>query len=157
MMLFSLALFLVFGVLIVWVWSRRMKKHSAAWLNPTVGDMMLRDAPPPNIFGAPGVRPGVWTKIIFNGREYSDPAEMPADVRAAYERAVGSVLIDADRDGVPDILEGHAGATVFQSQLNFKDAHDPVERLKKLNEMKESGLITAEEYETKKAEILSEM
>ena len=45
------------------------------------------------------------TRIVVNGREYSGVEEMPPDVRANYERALAH-LPDADRNGVPDILEG---------------------------------------------------
>ncbi|MGH9901578.1 MAG: SHOCT domain-containing protein [Pyrinomonadaceae bacterium] len=34
---------------------------------------------------------------------------------------------------------------------------DPAERLKRLKELKDAGLITEQEYATRKAEILSEM
>ena len=44
------------------------------------------------------------TRIIFNGREYKSPDEMPADVRRLYDQALQQ-LADADRDGIPDILE----------------------------------------------------
>jgi hypothetical protein len=30
------------------------------------------------------------TKIRYDGREYSDPTELPPDVRAAYEKAMGN-------------------------------------------------------------------
>jgi len=50
-------------------------------------------------------------KIIFNGQEYTNVGEMPAEVRKAYEQAMG-VFADKDRDGTPDILEGIGGATI---------------------------------------------
>jgi len=43
-------------------------------------------------------------KIIFNGRVYPSPAEMPSDVRAAYYR-INKFFKDANQDGVPDILQ----------------------------------------------------
>ena len=36
-------------------------------------------------------------------------------------------------------------------------ADDPAEKLKKLGQMRDSGLITSEEFDAKKAELLSEM
>jgi hypothetical protein len=36
-------------------------------------------------------------------------------------------------------------------------ADDPAERLKKLSQLKDAGLVTDEEFETKKAEILSDL
>lgn len=54
-------------------------------------------------------------KILFNGKEYDSPDEMPPDARQAYEAAMGQfndMFADPDRDGVPDIFEnltpGHA-------------------------------------------------
>ena len=36
-------------------------------------------------------------------------------------------------------------------------ANDPAERLKKLSQLKDAGLVTDEEFETKKAEILADL
>ena len=36
-------------------------------------------------------------------------------------------------------------------------ANDPTERLKKLSQLKDAGLVTDEEFEAKKAEILSDL
>ena len=36
-------------------------------------------------------------------------------------------------------------------------AHDPAERLKKLSQLFDAGLISAEEFEAKKAEILADL
>lgn len=47
-------------------------------------------------------------KIVVNGREYSSPDEMPADVRTAFEGALAT-LADKNGNGVPDILELHLG------------------------------------------------
>ena len=47
-------------------------------------------------------------KIVVNGREYSSPNEMPADVREGYERAMAA-LADKNDNGIPDILETHLG------------------------------------------------
>ncbi|MCI0554633.1 MAG: hypothetical protein L0287_27095 [Anaerolineae bacterium] len=44
------------------------------------------------------------TKIIVNGTEYNSLDELPPDIRAKYEQAMGS--LDANRNGVPDFLEG---------------------------------------------------
>ena len=44
------------------------------------------------------------TKIIANGTEYNNLDELPPDVRAKYEQAMGS--LDGNRNGVPDFLEG---------------------------------------------------
>jgi hypothetical protein len=44
------------------------------------------------------------TKIIANGTEYNNLDELPPDVRAKHEQAMGS--LDGNRNGVPDFLEG---------------------------------------------------
>jgi len=44
------------------------------------------------------------TKIIADGREYSSVDELPPDIRAKYEQAMGT--LDSNRNGVPDFLEG---------------------------------------------------
>ena len=44
------------------------------------------------------------TKIIANGNEYNSLDELPPDVRAKYEQAMGT--LDTNRNGVPDFFEG---------------------------------------------------
>ncbi len=67
----------------------------------------------PDIFeglGSPGTRRIVInqtkvSKIIYNGREYSSREEMPADERAEYDKAMGRLGADENKNGVPDIFE----------------------------------------------------
>lgn len=92
-------------------------------------------------------------RIVFNGREYRSADEMPADARSAYEQAM-SVFKDSDRNGVPDLFE--SGGPPAPS-TTATAAGDTAARLTKLKELRDAGLITAREYETKKAEILSEL
>lgn len=96
------------------------------------------------------------TKIIFNGREYKSADEMPPEARAAYEQAM-SVFTDADRNGIPDIFEGKINPAARPSPPPSGESADPAERLRKLKELFDSGLITEQEYEAKRAEILSQM
>jgi len=44
------------------------------------------------------------TKIIANGTEYNSLDELPPDIRAKYEQAMGT--LDTNRNGVPDFFEG---------------------------------------------------
>ena len=44
------------------------------------------------------------TKIIANGTEYNSLDELPPDIRAKYEQAMGR--LDSNRNGVPDLFEG---------------------------------------------------
>jgi hypothetical protein len=98
------------------------------------------------------------TKIVFNGQEFNSPDEMPEAVRGAYEQAMSGVLTDANRNGIPDLFEGGAGQGVFQVEAakNFA-LEDPAEKLRKLKELKDAGLIDDAEYETKKTEILARL
>ena len=43
-------------------------------------------------------------KIIVDGKEFNSLADLPADVRARYEQAMGK--LDANQNGMPDFLEG---------------------------------------------------
>ena len=43
-------------------------------------------------------------KIIIDGKEFNGLADLPPEVRARYEEAIGK--LDADRDGIPDFVEG---------------------------------------------------
>ena len=43
-------------------------------------------------------------KIMADGKEYNSLDELPPDIRAKYEQAMGS--LDANQNGMPDFLEG---------------------------------------------------
>ena len=43
-------------------------------------------------------------KIIVDGKEFNSLADLPPDVRAKYEQALGK--LDANQNGMPDFLEG---------------------------------------------------
>jgi hypothetical protein len=69
-------------------------------------------------------------KIVFNGREYGDPAEMPETVRREYDQAL-AVFDDANRNGIPDVLEnaGKNIVTIQQSSfsINGKSFDNPAD------------------------------
>lgn len=44
------------------------------------------------------------TKIVADGKEYNSLDELPPEVRAKYDQAMGA--LDANRNGVPDFMEG---------------------------------------------------
>jgi hypothetical protein len=46
------------------------------------------------------------TRIVFNGKEYAGPEQMPDDVRKAFLATLAQIGTDADGNGVPDVLEG---------------------------------------------------
>ncbi|HKY55051.1 MAG TPA: hypothetical protein VJM08_12125, partial [Anaerolineales bacterium] len=48
------------------------------------------------------------TKIIADGKEYNSIEELPADVRAKYEQAMGT--LDQNQNGVLDFMEGMGNA-----------------------------------------------
>jgi hypothetical protein len=54
-------------------------------------------------------------RLIFNGRTYSDPAEMPADVRREYEQALAQ-FEDANNNGTPNVLENASSKDVVTIQ-----------------------------------------
>lgn len=91
------------------------------------------------------------TKITFNGVSYRDPSEMPADVRRAYDQALG-FLADRDGNGIPDVLEmagqgnvicvQHSRITVNGRSYDGPDAMPPGVRelfRKVLDEAREGG------------------
>lgn len=146
----SLVLFFVGLVLVVWTWrhsSDQPSSSSGGWLNPRIKFNL-----PAKLVSSIMQTPGLQSKIVFNGREFSSPDDMPPDIRQAYDQ----VFIDANRNNIPDIIEGGGGSSVFTG-IRTLTPEDPAEKLKKLNEMRDSGLITNQEYETKRAEILARM
>ncbi|MGI8512167.1 MAG: SHOCT domain-containing protein [Solirubrobacteraceae bacterium] len=58
--------------------------------------------------------------------------------------------------GLQNTYGGAADAAMRDAQAK-QAADDPAERLKKLGQMKDAGLITDEEFEAKKAEVLSDL
>ena len=58
--------------------------------------------------------------------------------------------------GLQTTYSGTADAAMRQAQANAK-AEDPAEKLAKLTQMRDTGLITADEFAAKKAEILEAM
>ena len=60
------------------------------------------------------------TKIIANGTEYNSLDELPPDIRAKYEQAMGT--LDANRNGVPDFFEGMMNAPGQTSNMQHSQA-----------------------------------
>jgi hypothetical protein len=59
-------------------------------------------------------------RIIFNGIEYSTPEEMPADIRAEYDRVM-RLLEDRNGNGTPDVLENGERTTRVDTRI-YTDA-----------------------------------
>lgn len=65
----------------------------------------------PDIFEAP-LSPQVvtnLTKFVVDGVEYDRLEDLPPEARAKYEQAMG--MLDKDRNGIPDFVEGFINAT----------------------------------------------
>lgn len=78
------------------------------------------------------------------------------DAQQANIAAAGGDMA-AVMQGMESTYGNVADQAMRQAQAGGAAAQDPVEKLSKLTQMRDSGLITPEEFETKKAEILSEM
>jgi len=55
------------------------------------------------------------TKIIAGGDEYNSLDDLPPDVRAKYEQAMGA--LDSNRNGVPDFFEGMMNTPVQTNNM----------------------------------------
>jgi hypothetical protein len=60
------------------------------------------------------------TKFIADGNEYSSLDELPPDVRAKYEQAMGT--LDSNRNGVPDFFEGMMNTPVQMNDMQHLQA-----------------------------------
>ena len=81
------------------------------------------------------------------------------DAQKASIAAAGGDMA-AVQQGLSNTYSGAADAAMRQAMANQQAGAakpDPAERLKKLGELKESGVLSDEEFETKKAEILKEL
>lgn len=152
MLIASFIFFFVLAFGLIWLLTRRSRDNSSRTFNASfdVGPLLNKTS---ELF----VPKSMQSRIVFNGTEYSSPDQMPPNVRQAYDQAMGSVLADRDRNGIPDIFEGKSSATIMHTGLFTNAAGDSTEKLRQLKEMRDSGLITPEEYESKKAEILNRM
>lgn len=112
----------------------------------------VRAAPPAG--DNSGITP---TSIELNGEEYSSPEEMPAGPRAAYKMAMKGLLSDVNHDGVPDIVNLMGGAKLFKASMGQGPAADAVARVKELEKMRDDGVITDKEFDSKRAEIIEEI
>lgn len=150
----SLVLFFVGLVMVVWTWRHRSDQPSSSsgsWLNSNIKFNL-----PAKLMSSVMQTPGLQTKIVFNGQEFSSPNDMPPEIRTAYDQVMGGMLADANGNNIPDVWEGGGGGSIFTG-IKTLTPDDPADKLKKLKEMRDSGLITAEEYDTKRAEILSRL
>lgn len=92
----------------------------------------------------------------------SDPNKIAVqwDAQKACIAAAGGDMA-AVQQGLANTYSGAADAAMRQAMANQGATPaakaDPAERLKKLGELKESGVLTDEEFEAKKAEILKEL
>lgn len=86
--------------------------------------------------------------VMVNGRVVEGGPLPPAAAEAL--RQAEALLGDADRDGTPDLFQG-----AFQGA---SPAPRPTaERLRELQAMRDEGLISADEYERKRAQILEQL
>lgn len=76
------------------------------------------------------------TKIYFNGREYNSIGEMPENVREKYNKIMSNINFN---------------------NLNKSNSTDISFKLTELKKLLDKGLITQEDYNRKKSEILSGM
>lgn len=97
-----------------------------------------------------------FSSIVVNGQTYARPEDMPPDIRRAYEQSM-AVFADKDGNGVPDLLDNLGAAAGASAQVIDLSGGDRVARLQELKRMLDAGLITSQEYEAKKGEILAKL
>ena len=67
------------------------------------------------------------TKIVADGKAYNSLDQLPPDIRAKYEKAMGAM--DANKNGVPDFLEGMMNVPnppTNQAAVSFGTASPPL-------------------------------
>lgn len=120
---------------------------------PTTGVNPASFAGQPSAAGAPPQVMAAQTYVI-DGKVYTNLNDVPPELRQQMQQAM-SMLGDANNDGIPDILQG----TLPMAGLSTTptEASDPAERLRKLEELRKAGLITEQEYQVRRAQILGEV
>ena len=145
--LVTIILIIIMCVVVYRIWAQTHNLDQDR--SPTLGDALegLR------LYGfGKGVKTNV--RIIFNGREYANIGEMHPDERRAYEQVIGKL---SGNDLVVSTSTSNDSGANKPAQLEPTPHEDPVETLRKLKDMKYAGLITEDDYDAKKAEILSRM
>ncbi|MDP9177679.1 MAG: SHOCT domain-containing protein [Gemmatimonadota bacterium] len=133
------------GVLLIIVLLLRLVRHFEG------GGAPSRIGPRSSLVAAVLTALGAPSRIVINGNTYSSVDEMPPEVRAQYEQAMRVALDATNRDGILDFARS---ARARNRIAGASAPSDPATRMKQLEEMRDSGLITEDEYETKRAQIL---
>lgn len=140
--------FVLLGVLLILVILLRLVRHAEG------GGGTSRISPASGILTSIFAALGAPSRIVVNGQAYASVDEMPTDVRAEYEQAMGLALDVTGRDGIIDFPRGARARNRIAGTIS---PPDHATRLRQLQEIRDSGLITEEEYEAKRAEILSSL
>lgn len=90
-----------------------------------------------------GVRVNKAQIYLVNGNTYEHEENLPPEARAALRQAA-DLLGDQDGDGIPDVLAGTA-------------MRSPADSLTELQRMRDAGLVSQDEYEAKRHEILGRL
>ena len=69
-------------------------------------------------------------KIIVNGKEFNGLEDLPPDVRARYEQAMGK--LDANQNGMPDFLEGMINTPMQTTNVAISSGMETARRSKPL-------------------------
>jgi hypothetical protein len=64
------------------------------------------------------------TAIIYDGKKYDNVEQLPPEARQKYEQAMGK--LDADKDGIPDFIEGMMGTSSASTMTSELPASQPV-------------------------------
>jgi hypothetical protein len=102
--------------------------------------------------GGQFAQPGQMNTQVYmvNGQNYSNLNDLPPHARQAIEQ-VGGLMADSNNNGMPDIFEQMG--TVGRSEA----VRSPSERLAELKRMRDEGLISEQEYEAKRQDILRQV
>lgn len=133
------------GVLLIIVLLLRLVRHFEGDEGP------IRISPRSSFVSAILTALGAPSKIVINGQAYSSVDDMPPEVRAQYEQAMSVALAATNRDGILDFSRTARARHRIAGSIS---PPDPATRMKQLEEMREAGLITDAEYDTKRAQIL---
>lgn len=81
-----------------------------------------------NSLGSPIVKAAL--KILMNGKEFHSLDELPPEARAKYEQAMSR--LDANHNGVPDLLENSTNTAIDNSSIKFRVNGQEVDSLDNL-------------------------
>ena len=100
----------------------------------------------PQVLKTPESQPGL-SNVFTSTTTYQVTSDEMGNLPPVLRSLVQAALVDADHDGVPDVLEKIGENNPNLQVVNFRGNVDPQKKLDQLHKLLEAGLINQQQYE----------